>query len=157
MGIDLSSLNPQQLEAVTKTEGAILVVAGAGTGKTKVLTSRIAHIINSGLCLIDEILAVTFTNKAAMEMSQRALKLLKDYSINNFNDLWIGTFHSLALRILRPLYNEFNRSPNFTVIDNEDQLRIIKQIMKEWGINDNKYSPKYIIVTKLMIKVILIY
>ena len=144
---DLSYLNPQQYKAVVTTEGAVLVVAGAGTGKTNVLTSRIANIVLSDLCSIDEILAVTFTNKAAREMTQRAVKLLfeNNYRVPNSHELWIGTFHSIALRIIRPLYEKFNRTPGFTVIDTSDQIHIIKQILKQSGFNIDRYNPKNIL------------
>ncbi|MDR1233786.1 MAG: UvrD-helicase domain-containing protein [Holosporales bacterium] len=141
---DVDSLNDEQKQAVQTTDGPVLVIAGAGTGKTKVLTSRIAHIVSLGLCSIEEILAVTFTNKAAKEMLGRAMSLLdNDYGPPQFNDqLWIGTFHALALRMIRPLYQKFNRTMNFTIIDAEDQLRIVKKIMRDLDIDDKKFVPK---------------
>jgi DNA helicase-2/ATP-dependent DNA helicase PcrA len=144
---DLESLNKEQKESVQSTEGAVLVLAGAGTGKTKVLTSRIAYIISKGLCFPDQILAVTFTNKAAKEMKERAISLLLASApfLGDFSGLWIGTFHSLALRMIRPLHEKFKRSSNFSIIDADDQLRIIKKIMKENGIDDKKYRPKSIV------------
>ena len=93
----LESLNKEQKEAVLKTDGAVLVLAGAGTGKTRVLTSKIAFLLQSGLCYPSEILAVTFTNKASREMQERVANLLgKDIS-----PIWLGTFHSIANKILR--------------------------------------------------------
>ncbi|MDR1476173.1 MAG: UvrD-helicase domain-containing protein [Holosporales bacterium] len=141
---DISLLNDEQRMAVQETEGAVLVVAGAGTGKTKVLTSRIAYIVSSGLCTVDEILAVTFTNKAAKEMGDRATALLSgaDIYFRFGNRPWIGTFHSLALRIIRPLHEKFYRTANFSIIDATDQLRIVKKIMHDLGFDDKKHSPK---------------
>jgi DNA helicase-2/ATP-dependent DNA helicase PcrA len=141
---DLSSLNKEQKEAVETTEGAVLVIAGAGTGKTRVLTSRVAYIVSKGLCSINEILAVTFTNKAAKEMKERALSLLEqsDCVFLNKESLWIGTFHSLALRMIRPFHDKFRRTANFSIIDADDQLRLIKKIIKELGMDDKKYTPK---------------
>ena len=142
---DLSSLNSEQKKAVEATEGAVLVLAGAGTGKTRVLTSRIAHIVSLGLCSLTEILAVTFTNKAANEMKERAIKMVQSSSNSApHNSLWIGTFHSLSLRIIRPYHEKFGRTANFTIIDADDQLRLIKKIMKEQEINDKKYQPRSI-------------
>lgn len=139
---DLSSLNKEQREAVETTEGSVLVLAGAGTGKTKVLTSRIAYIIHENLTSISRILAVTFTNKAANEMRDRALSLLGDEYISYGNSLWIGTFHSLALRMIRPHHEKFNRTPNFSIIDSDDQIRLVKKILKDMGLDDKKYPPK---------------
>lgn len=143
---DLSSLNKEQKEAVQATEGAVLVLAGAGTGKTKVLTSRLAYIVSQGLCNLDEILAVTFTNKAATEMKERAQNLLVENGVfvPASSGLWIGTFHSLALRIIRPLHEKFNRSARFSIIDADDQLRVIKKILKENSIDDKQFQPKLI-------------
>lgn len=143
---DLSVLNKEQKEAVQATEGAVLVLAGAGTGKTRVLTSRIAYIVSNGLCNINEILAVTFTNKAAKEMKERALSILSQSGQlqSNGEQFWIGTFHSLALRMIRPFHELFRRSSNFTIIDAGDQLRLIKKIIVEYGIDDKKNPPKQI-------------
>lgn len=139
---DLSVLNKEQREAVETTNGPVLVLAGAGTGKTKVLTSRIAYIVQTGLCNINEILAVTFTNKAAKEMKERALNLLnQDFGFNP-GILWIGTFHSLALRMIRPFHEKFQRSSGFSIIDADDQLRLIKKLIKEFNIDDKKNTPK---------------
>jgi DNA helicase-2/ATP-dependent DNA helicase PcrA len=128
------------MEAVQTTEGAVLIVAGAGTGKTKVLTSRIAHIISEGLCSLDEILAVTFTNKAAREMLERTLQLLDTSNI--YGHSWIGTFHSLALKMIRPNHEKFERSANFTIVDSDDQQRIIKKIMQERNLDYKRYPAK---------------
>lgn len=143
---DLSALNREQKEAVQATEGAVLVLAGAGTGKTRVLTSRIAYIVSQQLCYINEILAVTFTNKAANEMKERAINLLNQAEtfVYSGENLWIGTFHSLALRIIRPYYDLFNRSSNFTIVDANDQLRLLKKIATEYKIDDKKNMPRQI-------------
>lgn len=143
---DLSALNKEQKEAVQATEGAVLVLAGAGTGKTRVLTSRIAYIVSQQLCHINEILAVTFTNKAANEMKERAINLLNQAEtfVYSGENLWIGTFHSLALRIIRPYYDLFNRSSNFTIVDASDQLRLLKKIATEYKIDDKGNTPKQI-------------
>lgn len=143
---DLSALNKEQKEAVQATEGAVLVLAGAGTGKTRVLTSRIAYIVSERLCHMNEILAVTFTNKAANEMKERAVNLLNQTGTFTYpaENLWIGTFHSLALRIIRPYHNLFNRSSNFTIVDASDQLRLLKKLVTENKIDDKKNTPKQI-------------
>jgi DNA helicase-2/ATP-dependent DNA helicase PcrA len=141
---DLSFLNKEQKEAVQRTDGAVLVLAGAGTGKTRVLTSRIAYIISEGLATIDEILAVTFTNRAAKEMQERTISMLarSGDTISAGETFWIGTFHSLALRMIRPLHEKYRRTSNFSIIDADDQLRIIKKIMLERSIDDKKYTTK---------------
>ena len=139
---DLSILNKEQKEAVESTEGPVLVLAGAGTGKTKVLTSRIAYIVQTGLSNINEILAVTFTNKAAKEMKERALNLLDQEFAFNTGNLWIGTFHSLALKMIRPFHEKFQRSINFSIIDADDQLRLIKKLTKEFNLDDKENTPK---------------
>lgn len=139
---DLSTLNNMQLEAVNTTEGPVLVLAGAGTGKTRVLTYRIAHIVNQGLADIGRVLAVTFTNKAANEMKERAMNLLGSAYGLYGHGIWIGTFHSLSLRIIRPYHKKFNRTGNFSILDGDDQLRLIKKILKEANIDDKKYTPR---------------
>jgi DNA helicase-2/ATP-dependent DNA helicase PcrA len=134
----LNSLNPQQLLAVSHVHGPILVLAGAGTGKTKVLTTRIANIIQQGLTLPQNILAVTFTNKAAREMQDRINKMIDCYGLN------IGTFHSIAARILRQQAEHLNFSLNsrFTIISPDDQLKLVKDIVKQKNIDTKKYVPK---------------
>ena len=143
---NFSSLNNKQQEAVKATQGAVLVLAGAGTGKTRVLTSRIAYIVSENMCDIKQILAVTFTNKAANEMKERVRDILDtgDGSFSGGYSLWIGTFHSLALKMIRPYSDYFGRTANFTIIDSEDQKRLIKKIMKELSIDDKKFKPKSI-------------
>ena len=134
----LSSLNPSQLDAVINTEGPLLVLAGAGTGKTKVLTTRIAHIIHSTNVAPNRILAVTFTNKAAKEMNLRINHLTN----NESSGMWLGTFHSIAAKILRQHADLVGLTSNFTIIDSDDQLKLIKQILVENNIDSKKNSPK---------------
>ena len=122
----LSSLNPPQRHAVETTEGPVLILAGAGTGKTRVLTTRLAHILKTGLAYPGEVLAVTFTNKAAQEMKNRITHLLGRSS----DGMWLGTFHSLCVRILRKYAESIGLQSNFTILDTDDQLRLIKQILK---------------------------
>ena len=138
----LSNLNEKQQEAVLHLDGPLLIVAGAGSGKTKVLTSRIAHIIRSHKAFSSQILAVTFTNKAAKEMQVRVSKLLK----TNVAGLpWLGTFHSISAKILRKHAEAAGLKSNFTIIDQEDQVRLIKNICKAENIDIKKISPKYIL------------
>ena len=138
----LSNLNEKQQEAVLHLDGPLLIVAGAGSGKTKVLTSRIAHIIRSHKAFSSQILAVTFTNKAAKEMQVRVSKLLK----TNATGLpWLGTFHSISAKILRKHAEAAGLKSNFTIIDQEDQVRLIKNICKAENIDIKKISPKYIL------------
>lgn len=139
---DVPKLNAQQQKAVSAVDGAVLVVACAGTGKTKVLTSRIANIVLSGRCLLSEILAVTFTNKAAREMIQRSVELLKQNGYTEIVSPWIGTFHSLALRIIRPLYEKFERTADFNVIKPSEQIKLMKQLMQNNGFSDEIFSPR---------------
>ena len=138
----LLNLNEKQQEAVKTLEGPLLVVAGAGSGKTKVLTSRIVHIIRSHKAFSSQILAVTFTNKASKEMQIRVSKLLK----RDATGLpWLGTFHSISAKILRKHADAVGLKSNFTIIDQDDQLRLIKNISKSENIDIKKISPKYIL------------
>lgn len=136
----LDLLNEQQQRAVLHTEGALLLLAGAGTGKTKVLTSRIANIICKNLSSPQNILAVTFTNKAAKEMSERVNNLINCYGLN------IGTFHSMATKILREQVEHLglNLNGRFTIIDRDDQLRLIKDIIKQNDLDTKRYLPRII-------------
>ncbi len=136
----LNSLNTPQREAVLKTEGPLLVLAGAGTGKTRVLTTRIAHILKQGLAYPNQLLAVTFTNKASSEMRERIARLLE----RPVDGMWIGTFHSLAVRILRRHAEAVGLSSNFTILDSDDQLRLIKQLAKAEGLDDKQFPPRSI-------------
>jgi DNA helicase-2/ATP-dependent DNA helicase PcrA len=132
------SLNSPQLEAVEHTEGPVLVLAGAGTGKTRVLTSRIIHIVNSYLASPLQILAVTFTNKAAAEMKKRIGEAIGD----QVNNLWVGTFHSVAARILRRHPEAVGLRPDFTIIDDDDQTRLLKQILGDFNIDVKQFPAK---------------
>ena len=133
----LSGLNKEQLQAVEHIDGPCLVLAGAGSGKTKVLTTRIANLIAHGINS-SNILAITFTNKAAKEMRQRVDNMV------DYNYAFVGTFHSFGLRIIKENYDKFGLSRNFTIIDSDDALSIIKKIMKDLGINPKEYAPGYI-------------
>lgn len=135
-------LNPQQKEAVLKTEGPLLILAGAGSGKTRVITHRIAHIIASGLSSPDGILAVTFTNKAAKEMEARIRKVLSELEIPVYSEPWVSTFHSMAVRILRQHLTLLGYQPGFSIYDSDDQLKMIKQVMHNLNINDKIYPAK---------------
>lgn len=134
----LQNLNQEQNQAVLHTEGPVLVLAGAGTGKTKVLTTRIIHIISSYLASPAQILAVTFTNKAAAEMRKRIGESIGD----QVNNLWIGTFHSIAARILRRHAEVVGLKSDFTIIDQDDQTRLIKQILGDFNIDTKQYPAK---------------
>ena len=138
----LKDLNSAQKEAVITTEGPILVVAGAGSGKTKVLTSRIAHIIKNKKAFPNQILSVTFTNKAAKEMHFRVSKILKSEATGLS---WLGTFHSICAKILRKHAKAANLNSNFTILDTDDQVRLIKYICKSENLDINKISPKLIL------------
>ena len=138
----LKNLNDKQKEAVTHLNGPLLIVAGAGSGKTKVLTSRICHIILSGKATPNEILAVTFTNKAANEMLNRVLFNLRK---KKFGIPWVGTFHSICVKILRKHARAANLNYNFTIVDQDDQKKLIKNICKSENIDTKKISPNYIL------------
>ncbi len=133
-----SNLNQQQADAVASTEGPLLVLAGAGTGKTKVLTSRIINIVNSHLASPLQILAVTFTNKAAAEMRKRIGEVIGE----QVNNLWIGTFHSIAARILRRHPEVIGLRSDFTIIDDDDQTRLIKQILIDLNVDPKQFPAK---------------
>ena len=133
----LDNLNKEQKEAVIHLEGPCLVVAGAGSGKTKVLTTRIAHLIHEGVNS-NNILAITFTNKAAKEMKERIKKIV------DTNYAFVGTFHSFGLRIIKENYEKLGLAKNFTILDSDDVLSIIKKIMKDLDINVKEVAPAYI-------------
>lgn len=137
-----AGLNDPQREAVETTEGPLLVLAGAGTGKTRVLTTRLAHILSSGKASPGQILAVTFTNKAAQEMKERVSSLMGGQAVEGW---WLGTFHSLAVRMLRRHADLVGLQSNFTIIDTDDQIRLLKQIMEVRGIDIKKWPPKQVI------------
>ncbi len=138
----LKNLNKEQIEAVNYLEGPLLIVAGAGSGKTKVLTSRIAHIIRQKKAFPNQILSVTFTNKAAKEMQIRVSKMLKKEATGLS---WLGTFHSVSAKILRKHASAVGLNSNFSIIDQDDQVRLIKNICKAENIDIKQLSPKYIL------------
>lgn len=137
----LDKLNEQQKIAVSTTQGALLILAGAGSGKTRVLTHRIAFILENGLAYPEEILAVTFTNKAAKEMKERVTFLTK----NTAKVSWIGTFHAVCVRILRRDIENIGITSQFTIYDESDQLALIKDCMKELQISEKNVNPKSVI------------
>ncbi len=142
----ITALNPMQQQAVLTTEGAVLVLAGAGTGKTKALTSRIAHIISNGLAYPSQVLAVTFTNKAAREMTQRVGNLLQEVGYGEGTQgMWLGTFHAIAARILRRDGEGIGLQNSFTILDMDDQLRLMKTLMSEQNIDDKRYPAKMLL------------
>ena len=138
----LKNLNKEQKEAVLHLDGPLLIVAGAGSGKTKVLTSRIANIIKERKAFPNQILAVTFTNKAAKEMQSRVSKILGS-SATGLS--WLGTFHSTCAKLLRKHASAANLNSNFTIIDTDDQTRLIKNICKAENIDVKQLAPKYIL------------
>ena len=140
----INELNEKQKEAVLYLDGPLLIVAGAGSGKTKVLTSRIAHIINNNKAFPNQIMAVTFTNKAASEMKDRVSKILKKKAIGLS---WLGTFHSICAKLLRKHAQAVGLNYNFTIIDQDDQIRLIKNICKSENVDTKKISPKFILST----------
>lgn len=135
--MDLSGLNKEQLKAVTHINGPMLVLAGAGSGKTKVLTSRIAYLIENGIST-DNILAITFTNKAAKEMKEREIKLI-GYDAKSIQ---ISTFHSLGVKILKENYARLGYKSNFVILDSDDTLTVIKKIMKDLNLNPKFYNAR---------------
>lgn len=135
----LDGLNAPQLDAIEHTEGPILVLAGAGTGKTRVLTTRLAHILAKGQAFPNQILAVTFTNKAALEMKERVGAIIGDTVENMF---WLGTFHSICVKILRRHADLVNLSSNFTILDQDDQVRLIKQLIRAADVDEKRYPPR---------------
>lgn len=138
----LEKLNPEQRDAVQTTEGPLLVLSGAGTGKTRVLTSRIAYIMYKQLALPWQILAVTFTNKAANEMKNRVKSIIGDSA----DSLWIGTFHSIGLRIVKRYYELIGLKKNFLIFDESDQKILIKKVMEEdLKIDTKKWNPSIVL------------
>ncbi|TNE69057.1 MAG: DNA helicase II [Rhodobacteraceae bacterium] len=135
----LDTLNDAQREAVETLDGPVLMLAGAGTGKTKALTARIAHLINTGHTTRKNILAVTFTNKAAREMKERVASLLND---QNVGIPWLGTFHAICLWQLRKYPELVGLKPNFTVLDRDDQMRLVTQVIKAEGLDTKRWQAK---------------
>ncbi len=138
----LTNLNESQEEAVLHLNGPLLIVAGAGSGKTRVLTARIAHIVKQHKAFPNQVLAVTFTNKAAKEMQLRVSKFLRK-EVTGLP--WLGTFHSISAKILRKHAEAAGLKSNFSIIDQDDQVRLIKNICKSENIDTKKISPKYIL------------
>lgn len=134
----LETLNKEQKEAVLYNEGPLLVLAGAGSGKTRVLTTKIAYLINKLEVEPSDILAITFTNKAAKEMKERVIKLVGA----DFYDMQISTFHSFGLSIIRKYHERLGFESNFTIIDSDDSLTLIKRILKEMNLDSKMYNPK---------------
>jgi DNA helicase-2/ATP-dependent DNA helicase PcrA len=139
----LVGLNPEQHQAVTVTDGPVLVLSGAGTGKTRVLTSRLAHILAGHKAQPWQCLAVTFTNKAAREMRERVGHLVGPAA----ESLWLGTFHSLCVRILRRHADVLGLKSNFTILDADDQLRLLKQVMEAEGIDAKRWPAQAVMGT----------
>lgn len=137
----LSELNPEQKQAVTTTEGPLLVLSGAGTGKTKVLTARLAYILANMKANPWNCLVVTFTNRAAREMQNRARNLIGNIA----DSVWMGTFHGIAVKILRRHAELVGLKSNFTILSEDDQRRLIKQLLEADGIDDKKYPPQSIL------------
>ncbi len=135
MGDYLAKLNPEQREAVETLDGPLLVLAGAGTGKTRVLTTRFAHLLLTRRAFPGQVLAVTFTNKAAREMRERVAALLGE----PVEGLWLGTFHALAARMLRSHAELAGRKPGFTILDTDDQMRLLKQVMQAEGLDTKRF------------------
>ena len=136
----LKGLNNKQYEAVTKTEGPVLVIAGAGSGKTKVLTHKIAYLMEEKNVLPWNILAITFTNKAANEMKERITNLVGEKA----RDIWMGTFHSICVRILRKHIDRIGYDTSFVIFDTSDQKTLIKKCMKDLQVDDKLFTDKAI-------------
>jgi len=137
------NLNPRQAEAVSHPQGPLLIVAGAGSGKTKTLTNRLAFFLGIGV-RAETIVAITFTNKAANEMAERVAGLLPLYASRKSKP-FIGTFHSLGARILRNIPNLLSRTIGFTIYDDNDSLKVMKQIMKEFGLKKEKIGATLVL------------
>src|SRR3990167_729989 len=139
-----NELNPQQRDAVEHIEGPLLILAGAGSGKTKVITYRISHLIKKGHASPENILALTFTNKAADEMRNRVEKIIGLNGLNRASGCWISTFHSACVRILRRDIDKLGFGRDFVIYDANDSLSLLKGCMKEINISDDLYPPKSI-------------
>ncbi len=134
----LDQLNPTQLDAVTHTEGPLLILAGAGSGKTRVLTHRIAHLIDEGFAAPDEVLAITFTNKAANEMKDRVALLVGPDS----RKMWVSTFHAFCARVLRVYAEKLGYRREFTIYDSADQVRLVRRCIIELGKDPKRFNPR---------------
>ncbi len=137
-GAYLEELNPEQRRAATTLEGPVLMLAGAGTGKTKALTTRIAHLLHSGTARPNEILAVTFTNKAAREMKDRVARLTGQVE----GMPWLGTFHAIGVKLLRRHAELAGLKPNFTILDTDDQVRLLRQLIEATNIDPKRWPPR---------------
>ncbi len=137
----LNGLNPQQQEAVKTTDGPLLLMAGAGSGKTRVLTHRIAYLMVEKQINPYNILAITFTNKAAREMKDRIYRLMGGAA----DEVWISTFHSMCVRILRRDIDRIGYNRNFSILDSGDQLSVIKQILKDRNLDPKKHDARAIL------------
>src|SRR5919198_5757127 len=135
----LADLNPEQREAVETLDGPVLVLAGAGTGKTRVLTTRIAHILATGRARPAEILAVTFTNKAAREMKERVGQMVGQV-VEGMP--WLGTFHAIGVKILRRHAELVDLKPSFTVLDTDDQIRLLKQLLEAENVDEKRWPAR---------------
>ena len=135
----LDGLNPEQRQAVEATDGPVLVLAGAGTGKTRVLTTRIAHIIAMQKARPNEILAVTFTNKAAREMKHRVAALVGDVAEGM---PWLGTFHAIGTKILRRHAELAGLKSDFTILDMDDQIRLMKQVIAAENLDEKRWPGR---------------
>lgn len=143
----LKNLNSEQLKAVETLNGPLLILAGAGSGKTRVLTHRIANIISQGLAQPENILAVTFTNKAAREMRERAHNLLHQLDLRVYSQPLIATFHSFCVQVLRSYIHILDYNPSFTIYDRADQISLVKKIFKELNHDTKVYSPQAFLST----------
>lgn len=139
----MDGLNPEQREAVLATDGPVLVLAGAGTGKTRVLTTRLAHILTTGRAYPSQILSVTFTNKAAREMRERVGHLIGE-AVEGLP--WLGTFHSIAAKILRIHAELVGLKSSFTILDTDDQIRLLKQVIQAENIDEKRWTARYLAV-----------
>ena len=136
----LDSLNPEQRRAVSAPQGNVLVLAGAGSGKTRVLVHRIGWLMQHERLSPYAIMAVTFTNKAAREMRTR-LEALLDVSLRG---MWVGTFHSISHRLLRTHWQDAGLQEHFQIIDMDDQLRVIKRLVREHNVDEERFPPKQV-------------
>ncbi|OLR64095.1 ATP-dependent helicase [Peptoniphilus porci] len=139
--MDINTLNDKQREALLATEGPLLILAGAGSGKTKVVTSKIAYLIEELNVPSWKILAITFTNKAAKEMQDRVRKLID----RDISSMWIGTFHSICVRILRKNIERIGYNSNFTIYDRDDQVTVVKEAIAELDLDKDMYKPRSIV------------
>jgi DNA helicase-2/ATP-dependent DNA helicase PcrA len=139
--VDLNLLNNEQRAAVLAVDGPLLILAGAGSGKTRVLTYRIAHLIEDLGVFPGNILAITFTNKAAGEMKERVERLIGGAA----RDMWIATFHSACVRILRREIDKIGYNKNFVIYDTSDQQTLMKHCLKDLNLDDKLYPPKMVL------------